>query len=337
MAQRLGKQTAKLDRPIALVSCAAAVGKKEGEGPLGRGFDRVFEDSYLGQDSWEKAEVELIKSAYEDCLAKAPVGLKEPDAVLGGDLLNQCVSSTLALKDSGRPYYGLYGACSTMAEGLVLAALLIDGGSLRTACALTGSHFCASERQYRFPLEYGGQRTPTAQWTVTGAGAVLLAAGRKGPRVTYVTAGHIVDAGITDAANMGAAMAPAAFDTICAHFEDTGRDFADYDAVFTGDLGAIGHDILQDLLQKAGHSPGLKYYDCGVLMYDLKTQDVHAGGSGCGCSAAVLAGHILPAMERGVWRRVLFAGTGALMSPLSCQQGFAIPGVCHAVAIEREG
>ena len=336
MARRLGGQTAELTAKIGLVAYASAVGKKEGEGPLGRGFDRVFEDSYLGQDSWEKAEVALIQSAFDGCLNKAPVGLKRPDAVLGGDLLNQCVSSTLALKDSGLPYYGLYGACSTMAEGLALAALLIDSGSLRSACALTGSHFCASERQYRFPLEYGGQRTPTAQWTVTGAGAVMLSAGRTGARVTHVTTGRIVDAGITDAANMGAAMAPAAFDTLTAHFQDTGRDFDDYDAVFTGDLGAIGHDILQDLLQKDGRSPGLKYYDCGVLIYDLKTQDVHAGGSGCGCSAAVLTGHILPAMERGVWRRVLFAGTGALMSPLTCQQGFAIPGVCHAVAIERE-
>ena len=185
-------------------------------------------------------------------------------------------------------------------------------------------------------MEYGGQRTPTAQWTVTGAGAVLLKSGHGHLRVTHVTPGRIVDAGVTDACNMGAAMAPAAFDTITAHFKDTGRDFGDYDAVFTGDLGAIGHDILQDLLQKDGRSPGMHYMDCGVLLYDLKTQDVHAGGSGCGCSAAVLAAHILPAMERGVWKRVLFAGTGALMSPLSCQQGCSIPGICHAVAIERE-
>ena len=255
--------------------------------------------------------------------------------ILALPFLRGKTQSAFAVKDTGLPYLGLYGACSTMAEGLGLAALLTEGG-LNSACALTGSHFCAAERQYRFPLEYGGQRTPTAQWTVTGAGAVLLAKRGAGPRITHVTPGRIVDAGITDACNMGAAMAPAAFDTIMAHFRDTGRSFDDYDAVFTGDLGAIGHDILQDLLQREGLSPGMKYLDCGVLIYDLKTQDVHAGGSGCGCSAAVLCAHILPAMTRGVWKRVLFAGTGALMSPLSCQQGCSIPAVCHAVALEQE-
>jgi stage V sporulation protein AD len=209
MAQRLGKQTAKLDRPIALVSCAAAVGKKEGEGPLGRGFDRVFEDSYLGQDSWEKAEVELIKSAYEDCLAKAPVGLKEPDAVLGGDLLNQCIGSSFALRGSGIPFCGLYGACSTMAQGLIMSALTVESGAAKNAACVTSSHFCSAERQYRMPVEYGGQRTPTPQWTVTGSGCCVLGYSRRAPRVAMATVGKIVDAGITDAANMGAAMAPA--------------------------------------------------------------------------------------------------------------------------------
>ena len=225
--------------------------------------------------------------------------------------------------------------CLSTAAGLGLAALLIDGGGISGSLAFTGSHFCTAERQYRYPLEYGGQRTPTSQWTVTGAGAVMLARESDSLRITHVTPGRVVDAGIKDANNMGAAMAPAALDTILAHFDDTGRDFGDYDAVFTGDLGAVGHDILQDLLQREGLSPGLKYLDCGVLIYDLLTQDVHAGGSGCGCSASVLAAHIIPAMERGVWQRVLFAGTGALMSPLTCQQGCSIPGVCHAVTIER--
>ena len=315
-----------------IVSFASVVGGKEGAGPLKKGFDEVSSDSYFGQDSWEKAESTMLSRCLDRCMEKAD-GLR-PDCILGGDLLNQCVSSAFAVRDRTAPYLGLYGACSTMAEGLGLAALLIDGG-LSTALAFTGSHFCAAERQYRFPLEYGGQRTPTSQWTVTGAGAVLLARESESLIVTHLTPGRVVDAGIPDANNMGAAMAPAALDTILAHFDDTGRDFDDYDAVFTGDLGAIGHDILQDFLQREGLSPGLKYMDCGVLIYDLLTQDVHAGGSGCGCSASVLTAHILPALERGVWRRVLFAGTGALMSPLTCQQGESIPGVCHAVSIER--
>lgn len=334
MAIRCGAQTLALEAKAGPAAWAAVGGQKEGDGPLGRGFDEISPDAWFGEDSWEKAECTMLRRCLQRCREKAEGAA--PDLLLGGDLLNQCVSSAFAVKDSGRPYLGLYGACSTMAEGLALAALLLDGGGLSSACALTGSHFCTAERQYRFPLEYGGQRTPTSQWTVTGAGAVLLQK-QTALRVTHVTLGRVVDAGITDANNMGAAMAPAACDTILAHFADTGRSFADYDAVFTGDLGAIGHDIVQDLLQKEGLSPGLKYLDCGVLLYDLKTQDVHAGGSGCGCSAAVLCAHILPAMTRGVWRRVLFAGTGALMSPLSCQQGCSIPGICHAVAIEGEG
>ena len=333
MSKRIGKRTLQLEHKPGIVSCAAVVGGKEGAGPLKKGFDEVSADSYFGQDSWEKAETMMLGRCLDHCLQKAD-GVK-PDCILGGDLLNQCVSSAFAVKERGIPYLGLYGACSTMAEGLALAALLLDGGGLSSALAFTGSHFCAAERQYRFPLEYGGQRTPSSQWTVTGAGAVLLARDGGALNITHVTTGRVVDAGVTDANNMGAAMAPAAHDTLLAHFDDTGRDFDDYDAVFTGDLGAVGHDILQDLLQKDGLSPGLKYLDCGVLIYDLLTQDVHAGGSGCGCSAAVLCAHILPAMERGVWRRVLFAGTGALRSPLTCQQGCSIPGVCHAVTIER--
>jgi stage V sporulation protein AD len=334
VARRIGKRTLALESRPGIVSWAAVVGGKEGAGPLKKGFDEVSVDSYFGQESWEKAETTMLTRCVDRCLEKAD-GLR-PDCILGGDLLNQCVSSAFTVKDRNTPYFGLYGACSTMAEGLGLAAVLLDGGGFSAAMAFTGSHFCAAERQYRFPLEYGGQRTPSSQWTVTGAGAVLL--GREGGElcVTHMTPGRVVDAGITDANNMGAAMAPAALDTITAHFDDTGRDFSDYDAVFTGDLGAVGHDILQDLLQREGLSPGVQYLDCGVLIYDLVTQDVHAGGSGCGCSASVLAAHILPAMERGVWRRVLFAGTGALMSPLTCQQGCSIPGVCHAVTIERE-
>ena len=309
MAEHKG-QTLHLTNPVFTVAWAAAGGQKEGDGPLGRGFDWISEDSYFGCDSWEKAESTMIRGALTRCLEKAG---RQPDCILGGDLLNQCISSAFAVKDTGLPYLGLYGACSTMAEGLGLAALLTESG-LSSACALTGSHFCAAERQYRFPLEYGGQRTPTAQWTVTGAGAVLLAKKGAGPRITHVTPGRIVDAGITDACNMGAAMAPAAFDTIMAHFRDTGRSFDDYDAVFTGDLGAIGHDILQDLLQREGLSPGMKYLDCGVLIYDLKTQDVHAGGSGFGCGA--LRPHSACHDPRRVEARALCRHRGTDESPL---------------------
>jgi len=335
MATRLGKQTLMLNSPVGIISSAAVGGKKEAQGPLKHCFDILSEDSYFAQPSWEKAEIEMLRLSMQRCLDKAPAYSAKPQCITGGDLLNQCISSAFAVKDSALPYLGLYGACSTMAESLTLAALLIDGGGYDCVMALTGSHFSSAERQYRFPMEYGGQRTPSAQWTVTGAGAALL--GREGRiKITHVTPGRIVDTGLCDAGNMGAAMAPAAFDTITAHFKDTGRDFGCYDAVFTGDLGALGHDILQDLLQREGLHPGPKYMDCGVLIYDLRTQDVHSGGSGCGCCASVLCGHILRAMEKGVWKRVLFAATGALMSPLSCQQGCSIPGICHAVVLERE-
>ena len=335
MTKRVGKQTLYLPSAPAVLGYAAVAGKKEGEGPLRERFDYIGEDSYFGEKSWEKAESHMLKQCFELACDKAKLPPSELDYVLAGDLLNQCVSSAFAMRDCSVPYLGLYGACSTMAEGLSLAALLEDGGYAAHACALTGSHFCTAERQYRFPLEYGGQRTPSSQWTVTGAGAVILG-GQGSIRVTHVTHGKIVDAGIKDPNNMGSAMAPAAFDTIRAHFRDTGRSPADYDAIITGDLGALGHDILAALFKADGVELGPRYMDCGVLIYDLNTQNVNAGGSGCGCSASVLGGHILKAMEDGVWRRVLFAATGALMSPTSSQQGESIPGICHALVLERE-
>ncbi len=340
--KKLGTQTVLLpSRPRAAAS-AAVVGKREGAGPLKACFDYISADSYFGEKTWEAAESHMLRQAFDLACAKAAVAPGALDGVIAGDLLNQCVGSTFALADSGAPHLGIYGACSTMAEGLALAAMLLDGGYGAHICAATGSHFCTAERQYRFPLEYGGQRTPTSQWTVTGAGAVILAAGGgerddDAPAVTHVTLGKICDAGITDANNMGAAMAPAAYETLSAHFADTGRCPEDYDAIFTGDLGALGHDILSALFARDGVELGARYMDCGVLMYDLRTQDVHAGGSGCGCCASVLCGHILPAMRKGVWHRVLFAATGALMSTTSAQQGHSIPGICHAVALETEG
>ena len=335
MYKRLGRQTVCFSSPPSIISTAAVVGEKEGEGPLKECFDYISSDSYFGQETWEKAETQMLKICFSTALKKACIQENSLDYIFSGDLLNQCVSSAFAMKDSNVPYFGLYGACSTMAESLSLSAMMIDGGYANTVCAITGSHFCSAERQYRFPLEYGGQRTPTSQWTVTGSGSVIVSNIGSNIKITHVTTGCIVDAGIVDSNNMGVAMAPAAYETIKSHFTDTGRTADYYDAIFTGDLGAIGHDILESLLLKDGVKLGPKYMDCGVLMFDLLTQDVQAGGSGCGCCASVLAGHIIPAMERGVWSKVLVAATGALMSPLSTQQGCTIPGISHAVAIER--
>lgn len=332
--KHLGKQTARLTIQPSVLGSAAVAGKKEGQGPLKHTFDFISDDSYFGAKSWEQAESAMLKQCFGIACDKAKLPASSLTYIFTGDLLNQCAGSAFALRDSGVPYFGLYGACSTMAESLSLASLAIDGGFADTAAAATSSHFCSAERQFRFPLQYGSVRTPTAQWTVTGAGAVILGGQGPGPFITHVTTGKIVDAGITDANNMGAAMAPAAYDTLSAHFADTGRTPDYYDAIFTGDLGKIGQDILRDLFADDGVDLGARYMDCGVLMYDIESQDTHAGGSGCGCSASVLSGHILRAMANGVWKRVLFAATGALMSPTTSMQKESIPGICHAVAIE---
>lgn len=332
--KHLGRQTIRFSTPPSIIAGASVVGDKEGNGPLFKCFDRISDDPYFGESSWEKAESTMIRQCFDIVCDKAHTVPSDVDFIFSGDLLNQCVSSVFALKDSMVPYFGVYGACSTMAESLALAAMTIDGDFADKVCAITGSHFCSAERQYRFPLEYGGQRPPTAQWTVTGSGAAMLSRIGTGPFITHATAGIINDAGINDANNMGAAMAPAAYDTVKAHLADTGRSIDYYDAVFTGDLGAVGHDIFEAFFLADGIKLGTRYMDCGVLMYDRETQGVNSGGSGCGCSAAVLCGHILDAIRKGIWKRVLFAATGALMSPTSAQQGSSIPGICHAVAIE---
>lgn len=334
--KRLGKQTVKLSCPPSVAAGACVVGKKEGEGPLKNYFDYISDDSYFGEKSWEKAESTMLKQCFGIVCDKAKMPPSDIEYVFSGDLLNQCTGSAFAMRDSGIPYFGLYGACSTMAESLSLAAMAIDGGYCDRAVALTSSHFCSAERQFRLPLEYGGQRTPTAQWTVTGAGALALSAQGPGPYITHVTTGKIVDAGITDANNMGAAMAPAAYETLKAHFEDTGRDPSYYDAIVTGDLGMLGHEILLDMFLGDGVDLGPCCMDCGILIYAVDSQDVHSGGSGCGCSASVLAGHLLNGMTSGRWPKLLFAATGALMSPTSSQQGESIPGICHAVALETD-
>ena len=324
-------ETLVLKNAPAVSAFASVVGQKEADGPLGRRFDAVEPDARAGQDSWEKAESAMLRRAI-DMAAERAGGA--PGCVLAGDLLNQCAGSAYAVRGLAAPFFGLYGACSTMAEGLGMAALLVDGGYFESAAAATGSHFCSAERQFRYPLEYGGVRTPTAQWTVTGAGCVVLSREGAGPYVTRFTPGRIVDAGIKDMANMGAAMAPAAYDTLKRHFEQTGRGPDYYDVVLTGDLGRLGQEILRDLFAADGIDLGPNYMDCGVLIYDIERQDTHCGGSGCGCSASVLTGHFMRGMRDGLWRRVLFAATGALMSPTTAQQGESIPAICHAVAIE---
>lgn len=324
-------ETLVLKNAPAVSAFASVVGQKEADGPLGRRFDAVEPDARAGQDSWEKAESAMLRRAI-DMAAERAGGA--PGCVLAGDLLNQCAGSAYAVRGLAAPFFGLYGACSTMAEALGMAALLVDGGYFESAAAATGSHFCSAERQFRYPLEYGGVRTPTAQWTVTGAGCVVLSREGAGPYVTRFTPGRIVDAGIKDMANMGAAMAPAAYDTLKRHFEQTGRAPGYYDVVLTGDLGRLGQEILRDLFAADGIDLGPNYMDCGVLIYDIERQDTHCGGSGCGCSASVLTGHFLRGMRDGLWRRVLFAATGALMSPTTAQQGESIPAICHAVAIE---
>ncbi len=331
--KRSGRQTVCLMDPPSIIGSAAAVGKKEGEGPLSSSFDIIGKDGYFGEQTWEKAESAMQRLAFFKAMDKAKITPSQLDYLFAGDLLNQCTASTFAMRDSCLPYLGLFGACSTMAEGLGLAAMMIDGGYADYTCAVTSSHFCSAERQFRAPLEYGGQRAPTAQWTATAAGAVILASQGSGPYVTAVTTGCIRDAGVTDITNMGAAMAQAAYDTICRHFEDLHLAPADYDLIVTGDLGRIGRSIVLDFFRRDGVDIAPVYDDCGVLLYDQERQDVHAGGSGCGCSAAVLCSWLLDGMRAGRWKRLLFCGTGALMSPTSSGQGESIPGICHAVAI----
>lgn len=328
--RRVGRGCLAFDRPPSLLGRAAVGGKREAQGPLGADFDKTFGDTSLGMDTWEQAEAQLQKEAVALALARAGLGPEDLDLIFAGDLLNQCISSTFGVMGYQVPFLGQYGACSTMAQALLLAALAVESGAARQAAAVTSSHFCSAERQFRLPLEYGGQRSPTAQWTATAAGcAVVGLSGRVKVRGGLV--GKIVDLGVKDPANMGAAMAPAAADSIARYLRDTGTTPGDYDGIFTGDLGAVGTALLYQLLAEEGVHLQRVHDDCGLLLYDRQRQDVHAGGSGCGCSAAVLCGHLLKRMEQGELGDILFCATGALMSPTSQQQGQSIPGVCHVV------
>ena len=315
-------------------SYAAIGGQKEGEGHFGKYLDRIEPDPFFGKKNWEQAESALQTETFRLAVNKALLKPEELDCILAGDLIDQCTISSFAHRKTGVPFLGLYGACSTMAEALLLAGIRTDGGYCERVCTVTSSHFSTAERQFRFPLSYGGQRTPTAQWTCTASGAAVVTARGEGVTLAGGCIGRICDLGVTDATNMGAAMAPAAADTITRYLHDTGTQPEDYDAVITGDLGCIGTPLLHELLAREGITLGSVHHDCGAEMFDNDAQDTHAGGSGAGCAASVLCAYWLPKLASGKLRRVLFCATGALLSAMSSQQGETIPGICHLVEIE---
>ena len=323
-------------RPVRVTGFAAVGGRREREGPFGGALCETSEDGLFGEKTFEKAERRMQELASKEAAARA--GLFAPELLLAGDLLNQCTASALAARTAGVPFLGLYGACSTMAESLLLGAALVDGGFVNSSLCVASSHFCSAERQYRFPLEYGGVRPPTAQWTVTGAGAAVLSTDGEGPRLRAARPGRVIDYGVADAGNMGVCMAPAACDTLCAFFRETGSSPAEFDRIFTGDLGRLGRDLLSELLAREGYPAGDRLCDCGTMIYDAGEQGVGMGGSGCGCSATVLCTYILPALRGGSLARVLFVATGALLSPVSTGQGENIPGIAHLILLEgKEG
>ncbi len=336
MAKKITRNTFIMENPPTIHSFASTTGKKEGDGPLGKYFDEVSEDAYFGQKTWEQGESELLKRTVLRAVSKGGLVPDDIDYMFAGDLLNQCITSTYGLRDLNIPLLGIYGACSTMSEGLVLAALATDSGIGGNVIAATSSHFCTAERQFRFPLSYGSVRTPTAQWTCTASGAVVVSPKASAPFIRAVTIGKIVDLGVTDANNMGAAMAPAAAYVIKTFLQDTAMEPSDFDAIVTGDLGTVGSKLLIELLRGDGIDISKCHRDCGVMMFDTEAQDVHAGGSGCGCSASVLCGYFLPKIKTGEIKNILFCATGALMSPTASQQGESIPSISHAVYISAE-
>ncbi|WP_270164408.1 stage V sporulation protein AD [Paenibacillus sp. SYP-B4298] len=332
-----GKQTWWFENRPVIIGSAAIVGPDEGDGPLASCFDLVHPELDMQQKSWEKAERLLMEQAADFAIRNAGIRKEQLQFYVGGDLLNQIISSSFAARDLGLPYLGVFGACSTSMESLALAALLVNSRSATHVLAGVCSHNCTAEKQFRYPTEYGSQKPPTAQYTVTGGGAAIVAEAGAGPVISCATIGKIVDLGITDPFNMGAAMAPAAVDTIQAHLEDTGRTPKDYDLIVTGDLASIGHQIAKDLLERSGVPIGeTQFGDCGLMIYDMEKQKqlVQAGGSGCACSAVVTYGHLLDRIRKGELKRMLVVATGALLSPLSYQQGESIPCIAHAVSIE---
>lgn len=318
-----------------IISNYAIVGEKEGNGPFNEYFDHVLKDDLFGEKSYEKAEKKMLETAIYGAIDKIKLKPKDINCFVGGDLLNQIISSSFTARDIGIPFLGVYGACSNMAESLLVGSMLVDGGYLNTVACATVSHFSSAEKQYRYPLELGNQRPPVSQWTVTGSGCSILSNKGSNICVTSGTIGVVTDYGITDANNMGAAMAPAGMNTLIAHFKDTNTTPDDYDLIVTGDLGKLGSDILCDLMKKEGYILGENYHDCGQMIFS-KNQRVYQGGSGAGCSASVLNGYIIPKMQKNELKKVLFCATGALLSPTSTQQGESIPCICHAVSLELE-
>ena len=331
--KKLGKQTIQFDNPPSILEAATIVGPKEAEGPLSKYFDKCLEDEFWGEKTWEKAESKIIKETVNTVIAKSGIPSDSIDYCFAGDLLNQCISSSFGLRELNIPFFGIFGACSTFVEGLSLAAIFADSGINNILCAAS-SHFCSAEKQFRFPLELGNQRPQSAQWTVTGAGSAIVSKSGNGPFITHITTGKIVDMGIKDANNMGAAMAPAALSTLITHFEDTGRKPNYYDAIITGDLGYVGKEILTELAIDKGYNIKNNYNDCGVLIFDKSSQDTHSGGSGCGCCASVFSGYLLNDFRNKKLSRLLLIATGALTNATSSQQGESIPGIAHAISIE---
>ncbi len=334
MSKKQGSQTVVFTNKPSVLSYCAIAGLKEGQGNFKDYFDIILEDDLFGEKTFEHSERKIFTEAVRGAVKKGKLDVSQLDVLVSGDLLNQIITSSYTARELSIPYLGLYGACSTMAESLAVGALLIDSGSMLHVACCTGSHFSSAERQYRFPLELGNQRPPTSQWTVTGSGCTILAHDSSKIRITSATFGKVVDYGIADVNNMGAAMAPAAMDTLIAHFRDTNTKPKDYDLILTGDLGKLGSEILMDLMEREGYKLGVNYSDCGQMMYN-DTQKTFQGGSGAGCSAIVLNSYVFKKMEEGVYKKVLFCATGALLSTLSSQQGDTIPGICHLVHLER--
>ncbi|MBN1076831.1 stage V sporulation protein AD [Clostridium botulinum] len=335
-SKKIGSQTVRLENPPKIISAYSIVGPKEGDGPLKEYFDQILNDDTCGKDSFEKAESEMMFTAITQALSRANLQESDIDYLFAGDLLNQIISSSFAAREFNIPFFGLYGACSTMTESLSLASIIMDAGCAEHVVAATSSHFSSAERQFRFPLEYGCQRCATCQWTVTGSGAVILGHEGNFPQITYVTTGKVKDYGQKDPNNMGAAMAPAAVDTLVSHFKDTGRKPEFYDVIATGDLGSVGKELADKLIQEYGFDIRSNHMDCGEAIFNNEQQKTAAGGSGCGCSAVVFAGELYKKLMRKEIKNVLLVSTGALMSPTSSLQGESIPGIAHAVAIEMK-
>lgn len=333
----LGQQSVLLPRPVYIRSSASVVGKKEGEGPLGLLFDMVGEEDMFGCKTWEDAESTLQKDAVYLALGKAKLKPEDMKYIFAGDLLGQSIATSFGIQSYDIPLLGVYGACSTCGESLSLGAMAVAAGYAENVICVTSSHFASAEKEFRFPLGYGSQRPLSATWTVTGSGAFVLGNHMgDAPRavITGVTTGKIVDYGLKDSMNMGACMAPAAAATIAQHFVDWNRQPESYDKIITGDLGSVGQKVLIDLLRNKGYDISERHMDCGMEIYDAESQDTHAGGSGCGCSAVTLSAYILKNLEEKNWNRVLFVPTGALLSKTSYNEGQTVPGIAHAVVLE---